>query len=81
MKQMFTFIAALQLMLPFCIVQAADPILITHRGLLLHAPENPLPAFASCLKIAMGFELDIRTTRYGKHIVLHHATLGRTTDQ
>ena len=52
----------------------ADPILIAHRGLLQHAPENTLPAFASCLELGMGFELDIRTTRDGKLVVLHDAT-------
>ena len=52
MKQMFAtlgVLAALQLLAPICVVQAADPILIAHRGLLRHAPENTLPAFASCL--------------------------------
>ena len=77
---MFPLIAALQLLAPFCVVQAADPILIAHRGLLRHAPENTLPAFASCLELGMGFELDIRTTKDGKLVVLHDATLERTTD-
>ena len=58
----------------------ADPILIAHRGLLQHAPENTLPAFANCLELGMGFELDIRTTRDGKLVVLHDATLVRTTN-
>ncbi len=80
MKHMFTLIAALQLLVPFCVAQAADPILIAHRGLLRHAPENTLPAFASCLELGMGFELDIRTTKDGKLVVLHDATLERTTD-
>ena len=80
MKHMFTLIAALQLLVPFSVVQAADPILIAHRGLLRHAPENTLPAFASCLELGMGFELDIRTTKDGKLVVLHDATLERTTD-
>ena len=39
------------------------PIPIAHRGLLCHAPENTLPAFAACLELGMGFELDIRTTK------------------
>ena len=58
----------------------ADPMLIAHRGLLQHAPENTLPAFATCLELGMGFELDIRTTQDGKLVVLHDATLGRTTN-
>ena len=58
----------------------ADPILISHRGLLQHAPENTLPAFATCLELGMGLELDIRTTKDGKLVVLHDATLVRTTN-
>ena len=61
-------------------LSADDPILIAHRGLLRHAPENTLPAFASCLEFGMGFELDIRTTKDGKLVVLHDGTLARTTD-
>ncbi len=80
MKRMFTLIAALQLLVPFFVAQAADPILIAHRGLLQHAPENTIPAFASCLELGMGFELDIRTTRDGKLVVLHDATIARTTN-
>jgi len=60
--------------------QAADPILVAHRGLLRHAPENTLPAFATCLELDIGFELDIRTTKDGKLVVLHDDTLERTTD-
>jgi len=73
------FVFAL-LLLPLSSLPAADPVLIAHRGLLRHAPENTLPAFASCLELGMGFELDIRTTKDGKLVVFHDATLGRTTD-
>ena len=34
------------------------PTPIAHRGLLRHAPENTLPAFAACLELGMGFEHD-----------------------
>ncbi len=61
-------------------LRAADPILVAHRGLLRHAPENTLPAFATCLELGIGFELDIRTTKDGKLVVLHDDTLGRTTN-
>ncbi len=57
-----------------------DPILIAHRGLLRHAPENTLPAFAGCLELGFGFELDIRTTKDGRLVVLHEDTLAHTTD-
>ena len=59
---------------------AADPTPIAHRGLLRHAPENTLPAFAACLELGMGFELDIRTTKDGHLVVLHDDNVQRTTD-
>lgn len=65
---------------PLGCLHADDPVLIAHRGLLRHAPENTLPAFASCLELGIGFELDIRTSKDGKLVVLHDATLARTTD-
>ena len=80
MKHMFSLIATLQLLVPLYVAKATDPILIAHRGLLQHAPENTLPAFATCLELGMGFELDIRTTQDGKLVVLHDATLVRTTN-
>lgn len=59
---------------------AANPIPIAHRGMLRHAPENTLPAFAKCLERGMGFELDIRTTKDGRLVVIHDDNLRRTTD-
>ena len=56
------------------------PILIAHRGLLRHAPENTLPAFAACLELGMGFELDIRTTQDGHLVVFHDDNVQRTTN-
>lgn len=61
-------------------VDGADPIAIAHRGLLRHAPENTLPAFAVCIELGMGFELDIRTTKDGHLVVLHDDSVERTTD-
>lgn len=57
-----------------------SPIPIAHRGLLRHAPENTLPAFAACLELGMGFELDIRTTKDGHLVVLHDDNVQRTTN-
>jgi len=59
---------------------AANPIPVAHRGLLHHAPENTLPAFAGCLDRSMGFELDVRTTKDGHLVVIHDDNLRRTTD-
>ncbi len=76
-----------QLIAPFLVVATAvvtavadDPIPVAHRGMLRHAPENTIPAFASCLSLGMGFELDIRTTKDGRLVVLHDDSLARTTN-
>ena len=61
-------------------VAPADPIPVAHRGLLRHAPENTLPAFAACLELGLGFELDIRTSKDGHLIVIHDDNVRRTTD-
>jgi glycerophosphoryl diester phosphodiesterase len=58
---------------------AARPV-IAHRGASGHAPENTLPAFE--LAVAQGadaVELDVRLTRDGAPVVIHDATLDRTT--
>ena len=41
---------------------AEEPILIAHRGLMRHAPENTMPAFAACVERSIGFELE--TSRF-----------------
>jgi glycerophosphoryl diester phosphodiesterase len=56
-------------------------LVIGHRGARLDAPENTLPAFR--LALAQGadaLELDVRVTADGVPVVLHDATLDRTTD-
>ncbi len=58
----------------------ASPIPVAHRGLLRHAPENTLPAFAVCLELGMGFELDVRTTKDGHLVILHDDSVVRTTN-
>jgi glycerophosphoryl diester phosphodiesterase len=59
----------------------ARPV-IGHRGASGHAPENTLPSFA--LALAQGadaLELDVHLTADGTPVVLHDATLDRTTDR
>jgi glycerophosphoryl diester phosphodiesterase len=58
---------------------AARPV-IAHRGASGYAPENTLSAFE--LAIAQGadaLELDVRLTADGVPVVIHDATLERTT--
>jgi glycerophosphoryl diester phosphodiesterase/cyclophilin family peptidyl-prolyl cis-trans isomerase len=56
------------------------PRLVAHRGLLRHAPEDTLAAFAACLELRLGFELDVRRSKDGHLVVIHDATLDRTTN-
>jgi glycerophosphoryl diester phosphodiesterase len=54
---------------------------IAHRGASGSAPENTLPAFELAVRQgADAIELDVRLTRDGVPVVLHDATLDRTTD-
>jgi glycerophosphoryl diester phosphodiesterase len=55
------------------------PRLVAHRGLLRHAPENTLAAFAACLDLRVGFEFDVRRTKDGTLVVVHDEDLKRTT--
>jgi glycerophosphoryl diester phosphodiesterase len=58
----------------------APPLCIGHRGASARAPENTLAAFETALADgADGIEFDVRLTRDGVPIVLHDATLDRTT--
>lgn len=59
---------------------AEEPILIAHRGLLRHAPENTMPAFAACVELSIGFELDIYSSRDDRLVVIHNPTLKATTN-
>lgn len=57
------------------------PIVLAHRGDLAHAPENTIPSFQQAIqKGADGVELDVKLTSDGHVVVLHDATVDRTTD-
>lgn len=61
--------------------EPSSPKIIAHRGACLHAPENTLPAFQLAVEEgADGFELDAKLTRDGEVVVMHDATVDRTTD-
>lgn len=59
---------------------AADPLVIGHRGLPTHAPEETHATFAACAELRVGIELDVRRTRDGQLVCMHDATVDRTTD-
>ena len=56
------------------------PVPVAHRGLFKHAPENTVPAFAACLDLRHGFELDVRRSHDGVLVCIHDDTVNRTTN-
>lgn len=58
-----------------------QPMIFAHRGASAHAPENTLPAFE--LAVAQStdaIELDVKLSADGQVVVVHDATVDRTTD-
>ncbi|MFY7068469.1 glycerophosphodiester phosphodiesterase [Nocardiopsis changdeensis] len=67
------------------IVQHADPqrpiIAVSHRGAAGHAPENTLAGLDAARRFgALTVEIDVQRTKDGELVLLHDATLTRTTD-
>jgi glycerophosphoryl diester phosphodiesterase len=57
-----------------------QPILFAHRGASAHAPENTLAAFELALaQQADAIELDVKLSADGHAVVIHDATVDRTT--
>ena len=57
------------------------PVNLAHRGASSLAPENTIEAFRLAVEAgAGGLELDVHLTRDGHVVVLHDATVDRTTD-
>src|SRR5437867_3156892 len=57
------------------------PLVIGHRGVCQFAPENTLPSFERALDAGCDLvELDYRHSRDAVPIVIHDASLARTTD-
>lgn len=61
---------------------AGAPLLVAHRGGSGLAPENTLEAFRDAVDRwrADMLEMDVRLTRDGEVVVIHDATVDRTTD-
>jgi glycerophosphoryl diester phosphodiesterase len=60
--------------------QAADPVVVGHRGLFKHTPEETHANFGACIELRLSIELDVRRTRDGQLVCLHDDTVNRTTD-
>lgn len=56
------------------------PLIVAHRGLLQHAPENTLANFRACLELRLGFEFDVERNKDGHLICIHDDTVNRTTN-
>jgi len=57
------------------------PLIIAHRGDSAHRPENTLASFASALELGVELvEMDVQLTRDGAVVVIHDASVDRTTD-
>jgi glycerophosphoryl diester phosphodiesterase len=56
------------------------PLIVAHRGLLRHAPENTLANFRACLELRLGFEFDVERSKDGHLVCIHDGTVDRTTN-
>jgi len=55
-------------------------LVVAHRGDWRYAPENSLPAINNAIKMGVDMvEIDVQRTKDGKFILMHDATLDRTT--
>ncbi|HVT92914.1 MAG TPA: glycerophosphodiester phosphodiesterase family protein [Bryobacteraceae bacterium] len=67
------------MLLPILIL--AQVAVISHRGEHLAHPENTIPAFQSAIEAGADFfEADVRTTSDGRFVLMHDATVDRTTN-
>lgn len=58
-----------------------DTLACAHRGLSAEQPENTLAAFRAAIEAgAQAIELDVRLSHDGHVIIMHDASLARTTD-
>jgi glycerophosphoryl diester phosphodiesterase len=58
-----------------------QPVVFAHRGACAHAPENTLAAFELALTHqADAIELDVKLSADGQVVVMHDATVDRTTN-
>src|SRR5258708_31214286 len=64
-----------------CVGQERRIAVIAHRGEHLRHTENTLAAFQAAIDLGADyFELDVRTTRDGKLVLMHDSSVDRTTN-
>jgi glycerophosphoryl diester phosphodiesterase len=74
-------VAALAVFTP-SLVFAADHAtkVYGHRGMVQQYPENTMAAFKACVDKGVSIELDVYLTKDGVPVVIHDATVDRTTN-
>lgn len=56
-------------------------MIFAHRGDWRNAPENSMPSYQNCIDRGIdGIEIDIQETKDGQVVIMHDATLDRTTN-
>ena len=76
-----TWLLLSQIVVPLNLATGEErSLVVAHRGLLLHAPENTLANFRACLELRLGFEFDVEKTKDGQLVCIHDATVDRTTN-
>ncbi|MGW0839945.1 glycerophosphodiester phosphodiesterase [Streptomyces sp. NPDC002787] len=79
------FMGAAVLLLPTSAAHAAadaeNPLVVAHRGASAYAPENTLAAVDKADEMGFSWvENDVQRTKDGELVILHDATLARTTN-
>ena len=59
---------------------ACDPMIVAHRGLAGHAPENTMVAYGVALELGFGLEVDLSLTADDQIVMIHDRSLERTTN-
>ena len=68
------------MLVAFCSVCMAQPLVIAHRGASATAPENTIAAFNAAAPWADFVELDVHKSSDGELVVIHDDTVDRTTN-
>lgn len=76
----FHIFATVACLIPGVFAADVRPLVVAHRGMLLDAPENTIVNFESCLKLGIGFELDVMRSKDGHLVCIHDSTVDRTTN-
>jgi len=63
------------------LILAAQIVVIAHRAEHEHHAENSIPGIQSAIELGVDYvELDVRTTKDGKLVLMHDKTVDRTTE-